>query len=73
MSPGDWVTPTWDGNRYGGEPTAVVLEPDPATAHLPAPHVRLRDLVTGDVLVAPARDFRVVKTIEERVAEELMG
>ena len=72
MSPGDWVTPTWDDNRYKGEPTAVVLE-WPVDSHYPETQVRIRDLYTGDILTAPARDFRVVKTIEERMAEELMG
>lgn len=72
MKPGDWVTPAWEGNHYGGEAAAVVLEPVPADARYPEPTVRCRDFYTRNVFVAPARDFRVVKTAEERVAEELM-
>ncbi|HUU59545.1 MAG TPA: hypothetical protein VMZ50_08380 [Phycisphaerae bacterium] len=73
MNPGDWVTPAWAGNRYGGEPSAEVLPPVPADMRFPEPTVRARDLYSGNVFVAPARDFRVVKTVEERMAEELMG
>ena len=66
------MTPAWEGNHYGGEPSAVVLDPVQADARFPELTVRCRDLYTNNIFVAPARDFRVVKTSEERVAEELM-
>lgn len=72
MNAGDWVTPAWDEEFYKGEPTAEVLE-YPAPSHYPRPQVRLRDLYDGMVFTGQAQDFRVVKTVEERVAEELMA
>lgn len=68
MKVGDWVRPSAVGRRYDrGQWGEVVTEVSLRGT------VRVRNLLDGVARLVEAREWEVIKTAEERVAEELMG
>lgn len=71
MKVGDLVTPAWRGATPG-----LVAEVLDDLRDVPwARCLRLRMLTTGDsgIVVGVEREWRVVRTAEERIADRLMG
>lgn len=69
MKVGDWVRPSDAVRRYDRGRWGVVVGEE----NLFRGTVRVRNLLDGVARLVDVREWEVVKTVEERVAEELMG